>query len=137
MRGHEYEYCIHFLQDFRVGNLDSESLLEKEKKNSKDINKLNLDYTLVIDNNILCLNLSILSELAFQDIEKYVIQLYIFEKGVLLFNKSGNKEIFSTIVGEYKFKQENNKVFTEKVMRSATQKKLTQLDFKTKGNCSI
>jgi hypothetical protein len=115
----------------------SKKFLERESKKSRDINKLDLDYSLVIDNNTLCLNIGILSHLVFHDIEKYAIQLYIFEKGVLLFNKTGNKEIFDMIISEYKFKEENNKNFTDRVMRSVTQKKLTHLDFKLKGFCTL
>lgn len=122
------------LKDHLIKSITRKSI-EREDKISKDINKLDLDYTLVLDSSTLCLNLSILSELTYHDIEKYVIQLYVFEKGVILFNPSCNKEIFDTIINEYKFKEEPNKIFSEKLTRLATttQKKFTQTDLNSRG----
>ena len=82
----------------------TKKFLDKGKSKLKELSKLCLDYCLNIDKNLVCLNLGILSEFIFHDIEKYLIQLYIFDNGVFLFNKTGNPEVFNTIKNEYNFK---------------------------------
>ena len=57
----------------------TKKFLDKGKSKLKELSKLCLDYCLNIDKNLVCLNLGILSEFIFHDIEKYLIKLYLFD----------------------------------------------------------
>jgi hypothetical protein len=73
--------------------------------------------------------MSVVSDPVFQDIEKYIIQLYCFDKGIIIFNKSGNNEILNAVKKEYPFKEKNYSI-TDKIFRSTESlKKLGKILF--------
>ncbi len=108
----------------------TKKLDHKDKMKSNKKLELDLDYLVEIDSSLLCLNMSVISDPDFQDIEKYMLQLYCFEKGMIIFNKSGNEEILKALKKEYHFKERKNNSITDKILRSADSlKKLGKILF--------
>ena len=106
------------LQEYILKTI-TKKLIKKDKTKSNKEFDLNLDYLLDIDHNLLCLNMSVLADAEFQDIEKYVIQIYCFDKGIILLNKSGNQEIFNSIVLDNHFKEKKHNFTLDKISHSA------------------
>ncbi len=147
LKNYEYKEIISFIHDYHKENsmliqINNDEPLQEyilktitKKLNHKDQNdsnkklNLDLDYLVDMDSNLLCLNMSVVSDPVFQDIEKYIIQLYCFDKGIIIFNKSGNNEILNAVKKEYHFKEKNYSI-TDKIFRSTESlKKLGKILF--------
>lgn len=101
-------------EDFFIIQIDNDSLLYEEllkmkfKSEFENIDKLfdlKLDYCFSPIDELLCFNLSVLTNIDIDEVEKYLIQIFFSENGVYIINKDCCENILSIFIKNFNFKE--------------------------------
>jgi len=134
------------LENFFIIQIDNDNILYEEilkiqfKNESQIINKmfdLKLDYSFSPFQDSLFFNMSILTDFFYDQIEKYLIQIFFHNHGIYIINKDSCEDIHQILMEKFIFYFVNNTEFFEKSINDKNNKnKSTKIlinDFKLKN----
>jgi Mg2+ and Co2+ transporter CorA len=109
-------------EDFFIIQIDNDNLLYEEllkmkfKSEFENIDKLfdlKLDYCFSPIDELLCFNLSVLTNIEIDEVEKYLIQIFFSENGVYIINKDCCENILSIFMKKFNFREVSKEEFFE------------------------
>jgi hypothetical protein len=110
--------------NFFIIQVDNDDLLHEEiikiqfKAEFKNIHKMfniKLDYCFSPVDELLCFNLSLLTNIFFDEIEKFLIQILFHKNGLYIINKDSCENILNIFVNEFHFSKIDKEEFFKKL----------------------
>jgi Mg2+ and Co2+ transporter CorA len=91
---------------------------------------LKLDYCFSPIHDLLCFNLSVLTNIFNDEVEKYLLQIFFYNKGLYIINKDSCKEILKIFIDKFNFIEVNQNEF---FLRTEIKKnnKINNIDYKS------
>jgi hypothetical protein len=111
---------------FLIYQIDSDDYLYEKivkshfNSNLDDIHKIfesKLDFCFTPVSDLLCFNISVVSDFYFDKVEKQIIQMLLFPNSIFIINKHGYELLQDIFLTKFNFKYLNNNNFYEEVNR--------------------